>query len=124
MTNNYEEEEKFLLDQLLGAREAVARSTKAYREAQYQKNRDEQFLETCRQAVIDYMRGNGCVETDNFILSETTSIDVPDIDAVPEQFVRVKNTREANKVLIRELKPEGNWFTIKHNDKLTLKAGE
>lgn len=122
MTMTLEEEEKFLIDKLLSARHAIELNKKAKRELVAKGSQLEKELADIEQAAIDYMLGNGIKETSGLSISETYSVDVPDVDAMPEEFVRVKTVREPNKNLIRELKPQGNWYSIKQGYKLTYKG--
>lgn len=114
-----ENEEALLIDLYVSAREAYERVRKEAIAIGLKKNGAEKYMNDAKQAIIDYANGNGILESENFTISKTTSIDVPDIDAVPEAFVRVKTVREPNKILIR-----GNWYQVVESDKLTLKAGE
>lgn len=125
MTND-NDEEKMLLDKLLSARHAIELNKQAKRELTMKGNRLEKELEDIEQAWIDYMRGNGLKETEighlKLSIGESYSVDVDDVDAVPDEFVREKIVREPNKILIRELKPQGNWYVIKQSYKLTVKG--
>jgi hypothetical protein len=104
------------------ARFALEQHKKGISPLRFEQNRLESELEKIEQAAIDYMTGNGLLDCDSFRLGVTHSVDCPDIEAVPEEFVRVKMVREPNKILIKELKPEGaNWYVLKTNYKLTVK---
>lgn len=77
------------------------------------------------QAMLDYVNSSGLkqFEAGNHKITIGTSevVDCPDVDAVPEQFVRTKIIKEPNKVLIKELRPVGaNWYSIKTNQKITI----
>lgn len=117
-----DEEEKFLIDKLLSARHALKLHKEESSYRRFKQNELEKNLETTEQAVIDYMVGNGLKETSGLSISETYSVDAPDVETLPDEFVRVKTVREPNKILIRELKPQGNWYTIKQGYKLTYKG--
>ena len=131
MTNTHaiqttEDEEKFLLEQLLGARHGLELHKKETSARRFQQNILEKELEVIEQAVADYMTGNGVKQFEaghcTITISETESVDAPDVDAIPEQFVRTKITKEPNKILIKELRPEGaNWYSLKQGFKLTVK---
>ena len=54
-------------------------------------------------------------------IGKSETCEVPDIESVPDQFVRFKSIKEPNKILIKELSPEGNWYTIAEHVKLTAK---
>ena len=116
-----QDEEKFIADQIETAQMAVREAEKAKRLASDNLQTMRDHLETVKQAAIDYCLGNGLKSCDSFSISSTYSVDVEDIDAVPEEFIRTKITKEANKVLIREAKPQGNWYVMKEGYKLHIK---
>lgn len=109
---NIDEEELFLKDKLNSARHAVELKKQEIRELTLQKNQLEKTLEDTEQAIIDYMQGNGLLATDNFILGRSYSVDIADAEAVPDEYCRIKTVREPNKILIKEVKPQGNWYSI------------
>lgn len=109
---NIDEEELFLKDKLNSARHAVELKKQEIRELTLQKNQLEKTLEDTEQAVIDYMQGNGLLATDNFILGRSYSVDIADAESVPDEYCRIKTVREPNKILIKEVKPQGNWYNI------------
>ena len=116
-----ENEEEFLKDKLQSARHALKLHKDEDNIRKLTKNRLDKELEEIEQACVDYMKGNGLLSTENFTLGTSTSIDVTDIDAVPEEFLRVKITKEPNKILIKELKPAGNWYIETHREYITCK---
>lgn len=124
MTLTLEEEEKLLTEKLQSARHALKIHKEETSSRKFEQNKLEKELETIEQACVDYMLGNGLLDTENLLLGKSYSVDVPDVDVVPEEFVRVKITKEPNKILIKELKPQGNWYTIKENYKLTTKGAQ
>lgn len=122
MTNNdmnVEDEEKFLIDKLLSARHVLKLHKEETGARRLRQNQLEKELADIEQACVDYMTANGLRETSALSISETYSVDVPDVGALPDEFVRVKIIREPNKVLIRELRPDANWYAIKKGYKLT-----
>jgi len=128
MTND-NDEEKLLLDKLLSARHAIELNKNAKRELAMNGNRLEKDLAEIEQAWVDYMLSNGLRETEvghlKLTIGESFSVDVDDINAVPDEFVREKIVREPNKILIRELHKSGklegaNWYSIKESHKLTV----
>ncbi len=126
-TLTIQEEENMLIDKLQSARHALEMHKKAVSSMRFEQNALEKQLEEIEQSCIDYMTGNGLVETERLRLGTSASVDVPDVDAVPEQFIREKITREPNKILISEAHKSGklsgaNWYTIKQSYKLTLKG--
>ena len=118
MTN--EEEENFIIDRLQSARHALELHKQETSVRRFKQNQLEKELAEVEQALIDYMLGNGLLKTERVTLGETESVDAPDVDAIPEEFVRVKTVREPNKILIKELRPEGNWWVLKKTYKITI----
>ena len=118
-----QQEEKFLLEQYESARFALENAAKELAHCTAVKRGAEHNLETVRQAILDYMAGNGLVKTENFAISTTRAVDVTDIDSVPEKYIRLK--REVNKALIKAegLTPEGNnWLNYSESTKLTVRG--
>lgn len=111
------EEEGFLLDQLLGARHAL----EMHKAKKYTL---EKRLAEVEQAMLDYMIANGVkamhVGHNRITLGESFSVAVADIEAVPEEFVRIKTTKEPDKMKIRREMPQGNWYNIEKSHKLTV----
>lgn len=74
------------------------------------------------EALMDYMTGNGLVEdeTANQVvrLKRGTTVVVDDIDALPEEYIRVK--READRAKIRKMRPQANWY--REEETLTLEV--
>lgn len=116
-----ENEEKFLKDKLQSARHALKLHKDEDNIRKLTKNRLEKELEDIEQSCVDYMKGNGLLSTENFTLGISTSIDVADINAVPEEFLRIKVTKEPNKILIKELNPIGNWYTQTEKEFISCK---
>lgn len=117
-----DDEEGFLLDQLRSARMQVKIAERAATEARFKKAEADAYLANVEQAVVDYMTAHGLVKFSNCTLGKSESVDCPDINAVPEEYIRVKEVREVNKALIRAARPAGNWYTIKETPKLTIKG--
>ncbi len=117
-----DKEESFLIDQLQSAKHALEIHKKEMTAMRLKQNQLEKIVVDTEQAVIDFMLQNGLLQTDRITLGETSSVDVPDVESVPEQFLRIKTTKEPNKVLIKELAPVANWYSIKKNYKLTLRG--
>lgn len=70
-------------------------------------------------AVSVEMQSSGIIEDEFFKLATTTTVDA-DIDAVPEEYIRIK--REVNKDKIRKEAPkDANWYTIKETKQLKVK---
>ena len=66
MTNDNDDEEKFLVDKVLSARENFRDIKTQMCILQMKYNSAKSYMEACEQAAIDYMIGNGCIETENF----------------------------------------------------------
>lgn len=114
-----EDEENFLRDQYSDARMRVEEIAKQIRELQGQKNVAEKSEADMKQAILDYLTGNGLIETENFRLGKSVAIEVPDIEAVPEEYLRIK--KEINKAAIKAMKPVGNWYNCVESVTLTMK---
>lgn len=122
LTMTIEEEERFLLDKLQSTRHMLKLHKEEDNLRELTKNRLEKELTEIEQASIDYMVGNGLLQTENFTLGHSASIEVEDIESVPEQFVRTKITKEANKILIKELMPKANWYSVKKSNFITIRG--
>lgn len=124
MTMTNDDEEKFLLDEYLTARHMLELCENEIRTLRTKKNGLEKRLEDTKQAMIDYMVGNGVEKTTinhlSVSISKSYAVDVPDVEAVPEEFLRVKVVKEPNKLLIKEARPDANWWSIKESYKLTV----
>jgi len=124
MTMTNTDEEGLLVSELMAARYAVACQKEKISAARFELNALEKSLETIEQAVVDYFTGNGLKQFETQMhtvtLGESEAVDAPDADAIPEQFIRTKIVKEPNKVLIKELRPAGNWYAIKKNFKVTI----
>lgn len=133
MTSNStktDDEEGFIVGQIQWLRNAVEQNKKQQSALKLESNRLNKELEDAEQALVDYFTANGMTQTHvnkfSITLGYSTSIDVDNLDAVPEDYVRVKTTREPNKVLISEMHKAGkldgaNWFSIKTSPKITIK---
>jgi hypothetical protein len=121
MTNGFDEED-FIIDKLQSARHALELHKQETSARRFTQNRLEKELEDAERALIDYMLGNGLLKTERVTLGETESVDAPDVDAIPEQYVRTKVVREPNKLLIKEVRPDGNWYSITKNYKVTIRS--
>lgn len=123
MTNT-QDEEGLLISELMTARYNVACQKEKITAARFELNALEKRLEEIEQAVIDYCTGNGLKQFKTTMytitLGESEAVDAPDLEAIPEQFIRTKVVKEPNKILIKELRPSGNWYAIKKNYKITI----
>lgn len=89
----------------------------------------EKQVENAEQAYIDFMDANGLVESEcgkykAFIL-HSERVEVVDLEAVPEAYIRTKVVREPDKLLIK--KDAGNlsganWLTINKVRNLQIRA--
>lgn len=112
----HDDEERMIHDQVLSAREQVEILRKQAVELQLKRNRAEKILADAEQAALDYMTGNGIVESENFRIKKTEVIDVA--GEFPDEFARIK--REPDKRKIAAVRPEANWYTWKTNYHLEL----
>jgi hypothetical protein len=120
--DNDSEEELYLTQQLLDARARLEEHKKESSRRRFEQNELEARVEEAERALFDYCEGN-CVTQCHpgpYSVSITTAefVNVSDPDAVPEAFCRIK--REPNKVLIRELRPQGNWYNINSNPSIRI----
>ena len=113
-----DDEERFIYEQVISAREQVERLKKEAQELQLKRNRAEKILADAEQAALDYMTGNGIVESENFRIKKTEVIDV--LGEFPDEFARIK--REPDKRKIAAVKPQANWYTIKENVHIQLRS--
>lgn len=118
MTND--DEEKMIHNQILSARMEVERLRKEAQELQLKRNRADKYLADAEQAAIDYMIGSGIIESDCFFLKKTEVVDIAPNALIPEEFTRSKI--EPDKRKIANLRPIGNWYTIKQNVHIQLRS--
>ena len=114
MTND--QEEKMIHDQILGARAECERLRKEAMQIQLKRNAADKYLANVEQAALDYMTGNGIVESECFRIKKTQVIDV--LGEFPDEYARIK--REPDKRKIATNKPEANWYVVKENVHLQL----
>lgn len=120
-----EDEESMLIEQYESARQRVFETEEAFKEAKFQKDKAARELEEMRQALIDFMEGNGLVKTDRLSLAKVTtrSVDVEDIDSVPDEFVRIKKELNKAKIKADGVSPEGNnWLKYKETTSYRLEV--
>jgi hypothetical protein len=67
--------------------------------------------------LIKFKSGNVSVE-----LGKSYSVDVETIGAVPESYIRTKVFKEIDKQKIRDERPQGNWYTMKESNKITVRS--
>lgn len=129
MTSTNEiDEELLILDQIMGNRHALKLHEEKARaiisELSAQKNRLEESLENAECAMIDFMTSNGVKSSKVGILSitigESESIDAPDVNAVPDEYIRIK--KEVDKAKLKANRPAGNYYTITTKHKLTIRS--
>lgn len=118
-------EEKLIMEQIWKARADVLELNGKFLDAKTALNIAIKRCDDAEQAMIDFMEGNGIVKTEEASLSYTKSCNVIDVDAVPEQFIRVRTVKEPNKILINEYYKEltelPNWLAYETKPKLTIK---
>lgn len=114
MTND--DEEQFLFQQLIGARERVESVKKKQLALQMERNREEKLLADIEQAAIDYMTGNGIIESENFRIKKTQVVDV--LGDFPDEYARIKREPDKRKILAN--RPDANWYVMKENTHIQL----
>lgn len=117
MTND---EEQMIYDQILSARETVERLKKEAQALQLKRNAAEKYLADVEQAAIDYMTGNGIIESENFRIKKTHVVDIAPNALIPEEFTRKKIEPDKRKILA--LKPVGNWYVMRENVHIQLRS--
>lgn len=118
--------ERELIMDALKARGRVARVKKTIARLQIKRNEAEHTEAKAEEALIAYMQESGCKAIEDGIaeveLGESWAVNVADIDAVPEQYIRTKTVREPDKVKIRNERPTGaNWYVMSCKPKVTIK---
>ena len=119
MTNDCDEE-RIIHDQIIAARETVERLRKQAIQLQLERNRAEKILADIEQALLDYAEGNGILESELFKIKFSTIVEVADIAAVPDDYVRTK--KEPDKRKIAAEKPSGNWYVFTEKKHVMLRA--
>ena len=127
MTMTNEDEELLLTDKLLDARNKVERIKRLVTYLLTRQNRNQKDLEVIEQAFADYFEGNGLIKLEAMgcivSYSLSSSVDIADPTAVPEEFIRRKIVSEPDKIKIRNEAPRNsNWFTIKQSPKITVRS--
>lgn len=116
ITHDNEDEEKMIHDQIISARMEVEKLRKESVELQMKRSRADKFLADAEQAALDYMTGNGIIESENFRIKKTQVVDV--LGDYPDEYARIKREPDKRKILAN--KPEANWYTMKENIHLHL----
>jgi len=118
-----ENEERLILEHIIAVREAEAAAKKAHILATQKLNAAKKNVENAERAAIDYMLGNGLLECDSFKLTTSYRVDVADINAVPEAYIRTKITEEVDKAKIRAMRPAGNFYVMTENHSIKTIGG-
>jgi hypothetical protein len=121
----YSEEEHLLIDMLIGTRNSLERAKSNVKAAQDVQQSFEKQLADVEQALVDYCTANGVIQfscgNHRIFLGKSESVDIPNVEAVPEEYTRIK--REPDKMKIKNTRPEGaNWYTIKESNHITLRS--
>lgn len=120
------DEEHLLIDMLIGTRNSLERAKAQVAAAKEVQASFEKQLADVEQAIVDYCTANGVLqfssEHHSITLGSSESIDIASIEAVPEEFTRVITKREADKIKIKNTRPQGNWYTIKQSNHVTLRG--
>lgn len=121
------EEEVFIVSQVMAARHKVELLKKEAANLRFRISEADRIKEEMEQAMIDYMVANGIAKTEtddfNISLGKSMSVDVTDIESVPERYIRVKEVKEVNKALIKaENLPASNWLVYSEKPTLNIKS--
>ena len=89
------------------------------------RNQFETDLDKAKEALLKYMDETGQVAFEcgemKVYYTESEQVDISDNAAVPDDYMRKKVSKEPNKVLIKELRPQANWYSIKSVRNLQIK---
>lgn len=126
MTMTHDQEEAFLIDKVLSARHELALKKDEARILKLAVNQLEQYAADCETALLDYYKTNGIAKSTcgdfTVTIGNSISVDVADVESVPEKYIRTKITKEVNKALIRaEGLEANNWLSYSHTPTVTIK---
>jgi hypothetical protein len=111
---------------LIGTRNSLERARNQVAAAKEVQASFEKQLADVEQAIVDYCTANGVLqfstEHHSITMGSSESVDVPDAEGVPEEFTRVVTKREADKVKIKNTRPQGNWYAITEKQFITLRS--
>jgi hypothetical protein len=120
-----DDEKNFIFNEYQSALEALDIQKDIVEQAREHLAEIKKRVDDTKQAMIDYMVGNGMEYTqvgDNWLdLSTSYSVDIFDKASVPEEYMRTKITSEPDKNKIKGARPMGNWYSIKESPKLTVR---
>lgn len=116
---NHNDEERMIADQLASAEAHLKELEKKKRNHQTLIDIQKKEVATLKQAALDYMQGNGLVDSELFRIQKSTSVIVDDVDALPDEYVRIK--REPDKLKIKANLPDANWYSIEENINIVRK---
>lgn len=110
-------DEKELIYNINAARSNLAHIKHEIAKLNIASNQAEQTLERAELALIAYMQETGQVAFESgemeITLKDSYTVDVADINAVPEAYIRSKVVREPDKQKIRNERPAGaNWYIM------------
>lgn len=122
-------DEQKLIDDVNHAKSEVKRIKDLISALQIKRAEAETALEKAEQAYIAFMDECGVVESEcgntKAYITESERVDIQSIEAVPEEYIRTKVSKEPDKVKVKadadKLKG-ANWFTITKHRNLQLKA--
>lgn len=121
MTMTTDNEEQFIIEQLLQARQSLRDAETNKRQAENKLSAAKKFHDDCEQALIDFMAANGLVQTEHktipFTLTQSVYVDVDESGAIPECYLRTKTTTSPDKVAIGNALKRGdlagaNWCKL------------
>lgn len=115
-----DDEESYIWEQIQAKQIAHKEAKQIADKAKAVESKFKAELEELEQAAKDYMLGNGIVDCEHFSLRVSEAIIVPDVEALPDEYIRLK--KEPNKVLIKAQKPSANWYSIEQRYNLQTKG--
>lgn len=117
--------EQELIDEVNASRHRVKRIKSLIETMKRKLNVCEQGVVDAEEAYMKFMDDNGIKESEcgeyKAFIRYSEQVDIADNAAVPDDFLRVKVSKEPNKMLIKELRPQANWYSIKSIRNLQVK---
>lgn len=124
MTN--EQEERFIIDMVISKRHQVETLKKEQAALKTRIALAESAEFEAEQALIDFYESCGVNKSEcgdyTITLGQSKSVDVANLDSVPDKYIRTKITKEVNKALIKaEGLPANNWLSYSTKTTITIK---
>ena len=118
-------DEQRLIDDVNDKKSEVKRIKDLIAMLQIKRAEAETAHDEAEQAYIRFMDDNGVIKSDAAHIIESERVSVPDIAAVPDEYMRTRISKEPDKVKIKADADKlngANWFTITRHRNLQLKG--